>query len=141
MQRGAERGSREGGQRRGRGHVVDYKSADWVSTDGLRPGVPFNISQLAAYVEALRHLDDDVHDQFLDYRDVFAVGNLTEVFEILVDDGVPHLVRGRPAERTCSLLLNLPNNGIGVELRSTEFGTGALRDACEARPFDLCASS
>jgi hypothetical protein len=29
-------------------HVVEYKSADWVSIDGLRPAVPFNISQVTS---------------------------------------------------------------------------------------------
>ena len=121
-------------------HVVDYKTADWVSIDGLRPAVPFNISELAAYVEGLRRLDADVHDQYLDYHDIFDVANLTAVAELLDADGVAHLVRGRPADGTCSLYVDLPRNGVGVEMRSSVYG-GELRKRCEARPFDLCAAS
>ena len=120
-------------------HVVDYKTADWVSIDGLRPAVPFNISELATYVEGLRRLDADVHDQYLDYHDIFHVGALGPIRALLVADGVPHLVRGRPAEGTCSLYLDLPRNGIAVELRSANYEP--LHALCEAQPFDLCAAS
>ena len=78
------------------------------------------------------------------YHDILAVGNLTELHALLLADGVPHLVRGRPARAgqpaTCAIYLDLPNNGVGVELFSAEYG-GALRARCEARQFDLCASS
>ena len=47
---------------------------------------------------------------------------------------------GRPGDGTCSVYVDLPRNGVGVELRSREFG-GVLRDECEARPFDLCAAA
>ena len=137
-------------------HVVDYKSADWVTIDSLRPTVPYNISQLAAYVEGLRRLgggaedavepsggdDDGAYDQYLDYHDIFEVGNLTALWQLVVADGVPHLVRGRAA-RACSLYLNVPKNGIAVELRAADgdaVGSDELRKLCAARPFDLCAA-
>ena len=78
------------------------------------------------------------------------------IHSLLVADGVPHLVRGRPARATprlkelpqqqqqtatCSLYLNLPRNGVAVELVSAEFGGATLQPLCEARPFDLCAES
>ena len=78
--------------------------------------------------------------RYLDYHDVLEVGNLTQMRAVLAADGVSHLVRGRAAEGTCSLYVDLPRNGVGVELRSREFG-GVLRDECEARPFDLCAAA
>jgi hypothetical protein len=38
-----------------------------------------------------------------------------------------------------ALYVDLPRNGVGVEMRSSVFG-GELRKRCEARPFDLCAA-
>ena len=49
-------------------------------------------------------------------------------------------VKGRPADGTCSVYVDLPRNGVGVEMRSSVFG-GELRKRCEARPFDLCAAA
>jgi len=121
-------------------HVVDYVTADWVSIDRLRPAVPFNISDLATYIEALRDLTHNSYDQWLDYREVMAVGNLTSIAEILRADGVPFGVWGRPAEATCSVYVNLPKNGIAVELVSREFGGEWLRTRCAEHPWDLCAA-
>ena len=69
------------------------------------------------------------------------MGNLTALWQLVVADGVPHLVRGRAA-RACSLYLNVPKNGIAVELRAADgdaVGSDELRKLCAARPFDLCA--
>ena len=49
-------------------------------------------------------------------------------------------IRGRRGEGTCSLYLNLPHNGLAVELRSDKFD-GPLGALCEAHQFDLCAAS
>jgi hypothetical protein len=65
-----------------------YSTADWVTTDALRPRVPFNISDLATYIENLRDLTHGTYDQWLDYREVMVVGNLTEMAEVLRKDGV-----------------------------------------------------
>ena len=50
-------------------------------------------------------------------------------------------VWSRPQEGTCSIYLNVPHNGIAVELFSEQFGGSSswLGAACAARPFDLCA--
>ena len=120
-------------------HVVRYDTADWVTTDGLRPRVPFNISQFASYVEGLRDLTHGTYDQWLDNREVLAVGNLTVIAELLRADRVPFGVWARPAEGTCSLFVNLPSNGLAVELVSREFHGAWIRRRCSASPFDLCA--
>lgn len=121
-------------------HVVRYSSADWVTLDQLRPAVPFNISDLAAYVEGLRDLDANEYDQWLDSRETMHVGNLTELAEVLRADEVPFGVWSRPDEGTCSVFLDLPRNGLSIELVSNEFGGAWLRGRCEASRFDLCAS-
>ena len=93
-----------------------------------------------AQVDGAWHLRANVHDQYLDYHDILSVGNLTEIHGILVEDGVELLVRGRAADGECAIYLDLPHNGVAVELRSREYG-GELRALCDARPFDLCASA
>ena len=120
-------------------HVVRYDTADWVSIDGLRPRVPFNISQLASYIEHLRDLTHGTYDQYLDFREVLAVGNLTEIAQILRADRVPFAVWSRPAEGTCSIYVNVPRNGIAVELVSRVFDGGWLAKRCAANLHDLCA--
>ena len=120
-------------------HVVRYDTADWVSSDGLRPAVPFNVSQLAEYVEALRDLTHGTYDQWLDHREVLSVGNLTELARVLRGDGVPFAVRSRPDEGTCSLLVDLPRNGLAVEVVSRVFDGAWLARRCAANEFDLCA--
>ena len=121
-------------------HVVRYDTADWVTVDALRPKVPFNISQLAAYVEGLRDLARGTYDQWLDHREVLAVGNLTELAEVLRADGVPFGVWARPSEGTCSVYVDLPRNGIAVELVSRVFDGAWLARRCAASEFDLCAA-
>ena len=105
--------------------------------------VPFNITQLAAYVEGRRALASNVYDAWLDFREIMHVGNLTELSEVLRADRVPFGVWSRPQEGTCSIYLNVPRNGIAIELWSEEFGPAAswLGAACAAHPFDLCASN
>ena len=122
-------------------HVVNYKSADWVTFDQLRPIVPFNISDLAQYVETLRDLRAHRYDAWLDYREILRVGNLTEMAEVLRADGVPFGVWARPSEQTCSLYVNLPNNGLAVELVSSEFSGKWLHNQCASSHFDLCAAT
>jgi len=122
-------------------HVVKYSSADWVTTDQLRPAVPYNISDLAKYVEELRALGSNVYDMWLDNREVLQVGNLTEMAEVLQADGVPFGVWSQPAEGTCSIYLDLPGNGLAVELVSREFGGEPLRSRCVSSRFDLCAAA
>ena len=121
-------------------HVVRYDTADWVTTDNLRPVVPYNISELAEYVEALRDLTHNTYDQWLDFREVMAVANLTEMADILRADGVPFGVWSRPSEGTCSLYVNLPRNGLAVELVSHVFDGAWLARRCAASLFDLCAA-
>mmetsp|Transcript_20621 Transcript_20621/g.47554 ORF Transcript_20621/g.47554 Transcript_20621/m.47554 type:complete len:143 (-) Transcript_20621:298-726(-) len=121
-------------------HVVEYSTADWVSADGLRPRVPFNISDLAEHVEQLRDLAHGTYDQWLDFREVLAVGNLTEMAELLRLDGVPFGVWARPAEGTCSLYVDVPRNGIAVELVSHVYDGAWLARRCAASEFDLCTS-
>eukprot|EP00947_MAST-08B_sp_MAST-8B-sp1_P001793 g1793.t1 len=120
-------------------HAVRASSADWVTIDRLRPAVPFNISDLATYVEELRDLGKGVYDQWLDYRDVFDVSDLDPIAAVLRADQVPFVVRARPEESTCSLLLDVPRNGLAVELRSSRFR--AMEAECAAQPFDLCAAA
>ena len=74
-----------------------------------------------------------------DYRDVFAVPDLTPLATVLRDDAVPFGVWARPWEGSCSLLVDVPRNGVAVEIRSETWG-GWLSDACAARSFDLCAT-
>uniref|UniRef100_A0A7S4Q8B7 Uncharacterized protein n=1 Tax=Alexandrium monilatum TaxID=311494 RepID=A0A7S4Q8B7_9DINO len=121
-------------------HVVDAKAADWVTIDHLRPAVPFNISQLASYIEGLRDLRGNRYDQWLDFRDIFEVSDLLAVAEVLRTDGVPFGVWSRPKEGECSLYVSIPGNGIAVELRAPEAtaGLGWLRERCRGSVFDLC---
>lgn len=121
-------------------HVVRYDTADWVTLDGLRPTVPFNISDLATYIERLRDLTHGTYDQWLDVREVLEVGNLTAMAELFRRDAVPFGVWARPAEGTCSLYLNVPLNGIAVEITSRVFDGAWLARRCAASPFDLCAA-
>ena len=93
----------------------------------------------ARYVEVAQALDAGVYDQYLDYRDVFAVPDLTPLATVLRDDAVPFGVWARPWEGSCSLLVDVPRNGVAVEIRSETWG-GWLSDACAARSFDLCAA-
>ena len=102
--------------------------------------MPFNVSQLATYIEDLRDLGSNQYDQWLDNGDIFSVSNLSVIAEVLREDGVPFGVWSRPKEKTCSLYLNLPGNGLAVELRSFEFGVPWLNKRCQASMFDLCAS-
>ena len=102
--------------------------------------MPFNISQYAAYIEQLRDLTHGTYDQYLDYREWMEVGNLTEISELLRADGVPFGVWARPEEGTCSLLVNVPGNGIAVELESRVFGGVWLSKRCATSFFDLCAA-
>ena len=111
-----------------------------MTIDGLRPRVPFNISDLASYIEKGRRLGANRYDAWLDYREIMHVGNLSEISRVLRADGVPFGVWSRPAERTCSIVVNLPGNGIAVELMSRSFGDDAqLARQCAASHFDLCA--
>ena len=71
---------------------------------------------------------------------VMSVGNLTEMAEILRRDGVPFGVWSRPEEQTCSLFVNVPRNGIAVELVSTHFAGSWLAKRCKASAFDLCSA-
>eukprot|EP00931_Biecheleriopsis_adriatica_P116167 TRINITY_DN91847_c0_g1_i1.p1 TRINITY_DN91847_c0_g1~~TRINITY_DN91847_c0_g1_i1.p1 ORF type:complete len:671 (-),score=57.20 TRINITY_DN91847_c0_g1_i1:19-1974(-) len=121
-------------------HLVDAKQADWVTFDHLRPLVPFNISDLAAYIENLRDLQSNQYDQWLDYRDIFNVSNLSAIAQILQEDDVPFGVWSRPHEGTCSLYVDLPGNGIAVELRSSEFSLPWLNQRCRESMYDLCSS-
>jgi len=111
-----------------------------VTTDALRPRVPFNISDLATYIENLRDLTHGTYDQWLDYREVMVVGNLTEMAEVLRKDGVPFGVWARPEEGTCSLYVDVPQNGIAVELVSSVFDGAWLARRCATSAFDLCAA-
>ena len=107
----------------------------------MRPTVPFNVSDLAAYVEQQRDLYHGRYDQWLDYRAVLSAGNLTEIAELLRSDRVPFGVWSRPDEGTCSLFVNLPRNGLAVEVVSEVFDDGEwLSRQCAERIFDLCAS-
>jgi len=121
-------------------HVVRYDTADWVTFDGLRPRVPYNISQLADYIESLRDLTHNTYDQWLDHREILRVGNLTTFAELLRADRVAFGVWSRPADGTCSLYVSLPGNGIAVELTSSVFDGAWLHRRCVANPFDLCAA-
>lgn len=71
---------------------------------------------------------------------MLAVGNLTVLAEVLRADRVPFGVWARPAEATCSLYVNLPRNGIAVELVSHVFDGAWLAKRCAASTFDLCAA-
>lgn len=52
-------------------HLVESMQADWVSKEGLRPQVPFNVSEFAKYVEEeVRDLGGNVYDQYMDYAEV-----------------------------------------------------------------------
>jgi len=134
-------------------HVVNTKQTDWVTIDGLRPNVPFNISELADYIEDLRltrqHKLLD-YDQWMDYRDIFEVQDLSVAADLLVSGGVAFgiwstgLDAAVPQQKaSCSLLANIPQNGLIVELRSSNFGAPGswLADACATRPFDLCSAT
>jgi len=141
-------------------HVVNTRQTDWVTIDGLRPEVPFNISELANYIEDLRststfHDQIDQHklleyDQWMDYRDIFEVQDLSVAADLLISGGVAFgiwstgLGAAMPQQNaTCSLLANIPQNGLAVELRSFNFGVPGswLADACAKRPFDLCSAT
>ena len=121
-------------------HIVRYDTADWVTLDGLRPRVPFNVSQLSVYIEELRDLAHGTYDQWLDYREVLAVGNLTTMAALLRADRVPFGVWSRPEEGTCSLYVDLPGNGLAVELVSSVFDGVWLARRCAMNVFDLCAA-
>ena len=86
-------------------------------------------------------LKHNVYDQWLDFREVLLVGNLTAMAEVLRNDAVPFGVWSRRAEGTCSLFVDLPKNGIAIELTSRVFDGAWLASKCAASPFDLCASS
>lgn len=120
-------------------HLVNQKQADWVTLDHLQPRVPFNITGLASYIEGLRDLGSNQYDQWLDQRDIFTVSDLSVIAAIFREDGVPFGVWSRPLEKTCSLYVNLPGNGIAVELRSFEFEAPWLKKMCQDHVFDLCA--
>ena len=129
----------------------------------------------------MRDLSSGVHDQWLDYRDIFDVPNLNPVASALRADAVPFAIRSRPpagqavadqattvaaakagSAKTrsasgehvevdfaadgaavqvraarCSLLVDIPRNGLAIEIRSTSFK--GLEAECAERPFDLCA--
>eukprot|EP00929_Paragymnodinium_shiwhaense_P063389 TRINITY_DN31666_c2_g1_i1.p1 TRINITY_DN31666_c2_g1~~TRINITY_DN31666_c2_g1_i1.p1 ORF type:complete len:671 (-),score=73.42 TRINITY_DN31666_c2_g1_i1:120-2045(-) len=123
-------------------HLVDAKAADWVSVDHMRPAVPFNISELAQYIEALRDLKANQYDQWLDYRDVFQVSDLSAIAEVLDADGVDYGIWGRPTDmgRMCLIILNIPKNGIAIELRSSEYAAPWLKKRCETSTWDLCSA-
>lgn len=120
-------------------HFVRYDTADWVTLDGLRPAVPFNVTDLASYVEDLRDLEHGTYDQWLDFREIMWVHNLTALADVLRADKVAFSVWARPPEGTCSLYVNLPGNGIAVELVSRIFDGQWLSRRCAA-VFDLCAA-
>jgi hypothetical protein len=121
-------------------HLVDAKAADWVTLDKLRPNVPFNVSDLAHYVESLRDLASNQYDQWLDYRDIFETSDLATLSRVLLEDRFSFGVWSRPDEGTCSIYLNMPGNGLAVEVRSREFASSPwLLDACRRHVFDLCA--
>ena len=121
-------------------HVVEYSTADWVTSDHLRPAVPFNISDLAWHVERLRDLEHGTYDQWLDFREVMHVGNLTAFAELLRADRVPFGVWSRPREGTCSVYVDLPRNGIAVEISSSVYDGAWLARQCAASEFDLCSA-
>ena len=102
--------------------------------------VPFNISDLAVYIEGLRELTHGTYDQWLDYREVLAVGNLSAFADVSRADRVPFGVWARPNERTCSIFVSIPRNGIAVELVSHVFDGPWLARRCETNVFDLCAT-
>ena len=121
-------------------HVVRYDTADWVSADHMRPRVPYNISQLSAYIESLRDLTHGTYDQWLGTREVMHIGNLTQLADVLRADGVPFGVWARPAEGTCSIYVDLPRNGIAVEIVSEVFDGVWLKRRCAMSVYDLCAA-
>ena len=84
-----------------------------------------------------------VYDQWLDYNDAFQVRNLTAVALVLAVDNVDFLVRGQRGGG-CSLYLNVPMNGKGVEVVALErdhVGSSWLSAKCALRKFDLCDRS
>ena len=66
--------------------------------------------------------------------------HLKALAEVLRADGVPFGVWARPDEGTCSVYVDLPNNGIAVELVSRVFDGAWLARRCADSVFDLCAS-
>ena len=82
-----------------------------------------------------------VVEQWLDFREVMHVGNLTVVSELLRADKVPFGVWSRPEEGTCSLYLDLPNNGLAVELVSQVFDGAWLRRRCAASVLRLAKAA
>lgn len=97
-------------------HVVNTFSTDWVDKDHLRPAVPFNITEFAAYVDGLRDLRGGVYDQYLDYREVLVTQALEPVCRRLAAGGVAFLP-ARTAEGACSVIASMPG-GLAVEVRA-----------------------
>lgn len=117
-------------------HTVLTPMADW--SDGVN--VPYNVTQLAAYIEGIRDLrSGHIYDQWLDDRDVFDIANLTAAAELFRRGDVDFAVWSRPDEEMCSIIADIPGNGLAVELRSKEFGGEWLQAECAAHPWDLCA--
>ena len=78
----------------------------------------------------------------LDYGEIFDAPDLAALARVLRADGVPFGVWSRPWDGTCSLFVDVPRNGIAVELRSENFdGDAWLSDACATSEFDLCAAA
>merc|ERR1719414_2786847 len=79
------------------------------------------------------------YDQWMDYRDVFEVQDLSAAADLFISNGVAFGVWSTgldavPHQRTatCSLIANIPKNGLTVELRSSNFGVPGswLADTC-----------
>ena len=124
-----------------------------MTKDKLRPDIPFNTSDLAAFQRQLRHLgtagSDYSYDQWLDFREIFVVGDLEPYAHMLRADAVPFGVWGRPSSQalisgqnaaSCSIFVAEPKNGLVVELlqQSGPFGL-TVGPLCEKHPLDLCA--
>jgi hypothetical protein len=145
-------------------HVVNTAQADWITKDSLRPAVPFNTSDLAAYQRQLRRLGGGggtgsssyIYDQWLDYREIFVVDDLDPFAKMFRADGVPFGVWARrsgssssssrsdtpeAAAGSCSIFVAEPINGVVVELMQQTGPFGAITSPlCQQHMRDLCAT-